>query len=245
MRYRYLARSRPASFDHVAQARRAAATAASTSAAPASATSASGSSVAGFDGRERAPVERLDELAADEQAVATARSSTRSRASGAGAYSQVGVTRSRTAVASAVTSVERDVVGRRRSGPVSCLWRCISTSLSSDEAPKRNRSGVQPLGAGVLVHDHEVPHGLLGGADAAGQLHADADAGRSSKSRTASSITSATGSVAAGPTLPVDVLMKSAPASHRQPRRPPHVVERGQLAGLEDHLEVGRRRRPP
>ncbi len=33
------------------------------------------------------------------------------------------------------------------------------------------------------------------------------------KSRTASSITSVTGSVAAGDTLPVEVLMKSAPAS--------------------------------
>ena len=35
----------------------------------------------------------------------------------------------------------------------------------------------------------------------------------SRKSRTASSITSVTGSVAAGVTLPVEVLMKSAPAS--------------------------------
>jgi hypothetical protein len=44
----------------------------------------------------------------------------------------------------------------------------------------------------------------------------------------ASSITSVTGSVAAGVTFPVDVLMKS------------DVVERLQLAGLEDDLEMGR-----
>ena len=39
------------------------------------------------------------------------------------------------------------------------------------------------------------------------------------KSRTASSITRATGSVDAGLTLPVEVLMKSAPADHGQPGR--------------------------
>src|ERR1039458_78356 len=106
----------------------------------------------------------------------------------------------------------------------------------------------------------------------------------SAKSRTAASITSATGGVAAGDTLPVEVLMKSAPdsmASHDAratlssvdsspvsritlrwagpdasrtarissptcPNRPPQrrprgdIVERGQLTGLQDHLEMGR-----
>ena len=59
-----------------------------------------------------------------------------------------------------------------------------------------------------------------------------------SKSRIASSITSVTGSVAAGWTLPVEVLMKSAPAAIARidARRTWSNVP--ELAGLEDDLEV-------
>ena len=57
-------------------------------------------------------------------------------------------------------------------------------------------------------------------------------------------MTSVTGSVAAGCTLPVEVLMKSPPASIASQRRAADVVVGRQLAGLEDHLEVGARRRP-
>ena len=57
-------------------------------------------------------------------------------------------------------------------------------------------------------------------------------------SRIASSITSATGSVAALGSLPVDVLMKSAPAAIASSDGAAHVVVGAELAGLEDHLEV-------
>ncbi len=60
----------------------------------------------------------------------------------------------------------------------------------------------------------------------------------SRKSRTASSITSVTGRVAAGWILPVEVLMKCAAGHHRQPAGAADVVVGLQLAGLEDHLEM-------
>ena len=62
----------------------------------------------------------------------------------------------------------------------------------------------------------------------------------SRKSRTASSMIIVTGRVAAGWTLPVEVLMKSAPAVIASQRGPPDVVVGLQLAGLEDHLQVRR-----
>ena len=49
---------------------------------------------------------------------------------------------------------------------------------------------------------------------------------------------SVTGSVAAGLTFPVEVLMKSAPAAIAMQRRAADVVVRAELARLEDHLEV-------
>ncbi len=52
----------------------------------------------------------------------------------------------------------------------------------------------------------------------------------------ASSITSVTGGVAAGWILPVEVLMKSAPAIIASQR--PAIVVGLQLACLEDHLQV-------
>ena len=103
--------------------------------------------------------------------------------------------------------------GRRRRRCAS-LCRCSSRSLSRLDAPKRNRSGSSQLVAGDLVDHHQVADRVLGGADAAGQL--DAAHARRSRRRSRApprSITSATGGVAAGLTLPVEVLMKSPPAS--------------------------------
>ena len=54
---------------------------------------------------------------------------------------------------------------------------------------------------------------VLGGPDAAGRLDADLSPVSSRQSRTASSMSSVTGRVAAGEILPVEVLMKSPPAS--------------------------------
>ena len=99
--------------------------------------------------------------------------------------------------------------------------------------------GVEPVLAGDLVDHDEVLDGVLGGPDAAGRLDADLLAGGSRQSRTASSMIRVTGSVAAGWTLPVEVLMKSPPAEHRQPRGAADVVVGDELAGLHDDLEVG------
>ncbi len=93
----------------------------------------------------------------------------------------------------------------------------------------------------------EVVPGFLGGADAAGGFHADEDALARCASRIASSITSVTGIVAAGLTLPVLVLMNPPPGSSRRLASSiaaiamslaGHVVERFGFARLEDHLEM-------
>ena len=110
-------------------------------------------------------------------------------------------------------SVQRQVVGTgvpsgRHLGPLH--EQVIQQAGGADtEEP-----GIQPVIPRRLVDQHQVPDGVLGGADPAGRLDAR-PAGRSPprQSRTASSMTSVTGSVAAGVTLPVEVLMKSAPAS--------------------------------
>ena len=60
----------------------------------------------------------------------------------------------------------------------------------------------------------------------------------SRKSRTASSMTSATGGVRRGRHLAGRGLDEVAAGEQRQPGRAPHVVERRELAGLEDDLEV-------
>ena len=119
------------------------------------------------------------------------------------------------------------------------LCRCCSRSLSRLDAPKRNSAGSSQRVAGHLVDHHQVADRLLGGADAAGQLHpAHARRCGAAKSRTASSITSATGGVAAGRDLAGRGLDEVAAGQQRQPGRAPDVVQRGQLAGLQDHLQV-------
>ena len=119
-----------------------------------------------------------------------------------------------------------------------CLRICISTSLRSDEAPKRKSSGVIQVGAQRLVEDAEVLDRLLRGPDPAGGLHPD-DA----------------------PGLVVDVADHLEHAErHRQRRGRAHLAGRGldevgagrdreqrgaadvvvgaELAGLEDHLQM-------
>src|SRR3954470_2455497 len=106
MRYRYLARSVAGRRAQARCARRAAMTAASTSAGPAAATSASTSSVAGFTVLKVEPSRGATNWPQMNKPY-DASMLTRSRASGAGAYSHVGVTRSGTEL----ISVERHVVG--------------------------------------------------------------------------------------------------------------------------------------
>ena len=115
----------------------------------------------------------------------------------------------------------------------------MSTSLSRLDAPKRNRSGRHPARPERLVQHDQVLDRLLGGPDPPAGFIPTCRPVAFSKSRIASSMTSVTGSVAAGWTLPVEVLMKSAPAAMARIAGSPDLVVRLELAGLEDHLEVG------
>ena len=93
------------------------------------------------------------------------------------------------------------------------LVRCISRSLSSEEAPNRNQSGSSQSSPTVsLTSTRYLIASLVVRMPPAG-LTPTWRPVCARKSRTASSITSVTGSVAATGTLPVEVLMKSAPAS--------------------------------
>src|SRR5690606_41789237 len=89
----------------------------------------------------------------------------------------------------------------------------MSTSLSSDDAPNRNQSGSSQSAPAVsltatryLMASFDVRMPPAGLTPIGTPVSAR-------KSRTASSMTIVTGSVAAGEILPVLVLMKSAPAS--------------------------------
>ena len=57
------------------------------------------------------------------------------------------------------------------------FWRCISRSLSRLEAPKRNQWGSSQSSPAVSLTSTRYLIGVLGGADAAGRLHADLEAG--------------------------------------------------------------------
>src|SRR3954447_22138561 len=100
------------------------------------------------------------------------------RASGAGAYSH-SVSAGRCVVwrsSSAIPSVHREVVGAL------VLARALLADLHEHVVQERRGAeaeevGRQPFGAERLVHEDEVLDGLLGGADAAGRLDADAPAG--------------------------------------------------------------------
>ena len=92
------------------------------------------------------------------------------------------------------------------------FWRCISTSLSKLDAPKRNRCGCSHSSPTVsatvtryLMASFEVrmpPAGFTPIFSPVNRYH----------SPTICSMSRVTGRVAAGATLPVEVLMKSPPA---------------------------------
>jgi hypothetical protein len=89
----------------------------------------------------------------------------------------------------------------------------MSTSLSSDDAPNLNQSGVIQRGPRVSYSTTRYwIASLATRIPPAGFIPTWRPVWRS-KSRIASSITSVTGRVAAGATFPVEVFMKSAPAA--------------------------------
>ena len=104
--------------------------------------------------------------------------------------------------------------------------------------------GCHPARPEGLVEDDQVLDGLLGGPDPPAGFIPTAWPVPRSKSRIASSMTRVTGRVAAGVTLPVEVLM-SRPRPPSPGSRALDVVVRLELARLEDDLEVPRSRPQP
>ncbi len=90
---------------------------------------------------------------------------------------------------------------------------CISTSFSSDDAPNRNRSGVSQSAPSVSFSTHRYWIAFFEVRMPPAVFMPTTRPVSSCTSRIASIMHSATGSVAAGLILPVDVLMKSAPAA--------------------------------
>ena len=97
----------------------------------------------------------------------------------------------------------------------------MSTSLSSDEAPKRNRSGVIQAAPSVSLRTQRYWIACFAVRIPPAGFMPTTRPVSSCTSLITSSMQSVTGSVAAGLTLPVDVLMKSAPAAiaSREARR--------------------------
>ena len=89
----------------------------------------------------------------------------------------------------------------------------MSTSLRSDEAPNRNRSGVIQAVPSVSLSTQRYWIACLAVLIPPAGFIPMMSPVSSWTSRITSSMQSVTGSVAAGLTLPVEVLMKSAPAA--------------------------------
>ena len=135
--------------------------------------------------------------------------------------------------------VDREVVGALVAAGALLARAASGTSLSRLLAPNRNRSGVIQRGPSVSYSTTRYWIASLAVRMPPAGFMPTTRPVRRWKSRIASSMTSVTGSVAAGVTLPVEVLMKSAPAAMARMLRAAHVVERLELARLEDDLEVG------
>src|ERR1700722_13688449 len=99
--------------------------------------------------------------------------------------------------------------------------------------------GGQPVIAGRLVDQHQVEDGVLGRADPAGRLDPYLPAVRLAvvPDRLQHHQGHREGGRRAH--LPGRGLDEIGPGQHRQPGGAAHVVQRDQLAGLQDHLEVG------
>ena len=100
--------------------------------------------------------------------------------------------------------------------------------------------GVQPVVADRLVDQHQVADRVLGGADPAGRLHPDLAAVRLAVIPDRLEHHQGHRQGGGRAHLPGRGLDEVRPGQHRQPGGAAHVVQRDQLAGLQDHLEVGR-----
>ena len=117
----------------------------------------------------------------------------------------------------------------------------MRTSLSRLLAPKRNRSGVIQRGPERLVQHDQVLDGLLGGPDAARRLHAHDAPGRAVEVADRLEHHERDRQRGGGRDLAGGGLDEVGAGGHRQDARAPDVVERLELAGLQDDLEVRRR----
>ena len=192
------------------------------------------------------PRARLDQLAADEEAVALLERDDR-RAPRARARTPTrGATARGSRGSSSPSQSMREVVAGSGSAPVRCLRICISTSLSSDEAPKRKQVGRQPV-AGRASRGARTRYWIACFAvrmPPAGFIPTTRPVS-SWTSRIASSMHERDRQRRGRADLAGRGLDEVGAGRHREQRRAADVVVGAELAGLEDHLQVRRRRTPP
>src|SRR5580704_16715745 len=148
------------------------------------------------------------------------------RDSGAGAYSNFPM------------SVQREVVGAGvtaggQLGPL--LEQVVQQAGGADAEPV----GIEPVLPRRLVDQNQIADGVLGGADAAGGL--DADLAPVGRAEVPNGLQHDQGDRERGgrADLAGRGLDEVGAGQHGQPRGTAHVVQRDQLAGLQDDLEVG------
>src|SRR5690242_568949 len=232
IRNRYLPRSAGRIGPQVrVKARRAATTARSTSASVPVATSDSTSSVAGlivFSGSPEPSMNSPSTNRPYDGAMLTSE-----RGSGAGAYVKAACAW----VSVMSPSVDRHVVG---TGVVAgaLLLPLQQEVVEEARGTEAEPVGGEPVGAGRLVDQHQMLDGVLRGPDPSGRLHADlpvrgvAEVADRLEHHVADREGGGWGDLAGRR------LDEVGAGQHGQPARPADVVERHQLAGLEDHLQV-------
>src|SRR5580658_3519133 len=135
-------------------------------------------------------------------------------------------------------SVDGEVVGAgvAAGGQLGALHEQVVQQAGGAEAEP---VGIQPVLPHRLVDQDQVPDGVLGGADAAGRL--DADLAAVDIAEVAHSLEHDQGGRERGGRgdLAGRGLDEVGAGQHGQPGGTPHVVQRDQLASLQDDLEVG------
>src|SRR5579863_5090441 len=151
--------------------------------------------------------------------------------SGAGAYSNFGMS------VQSVQSVQREVVGAgvaagSQLGPLH--EQVVQQAGGAEAEPVR----VEPVLPRRLVDQDQVAYGVLGGADAAGRL--DADLAAAGVPEVPHGLQHDQGNRERGgrADLAGRGLDEVGAGQHGQPRGTSHVVQRDQLAGFQDDLEV-------
>jgi len=105
-------------------------------------------------------------------------------------------------------------------------------------APKRNISRPQPRPRRFLFNHCQPINRLLRRADSSRRLEPDRHSGLLCVFANAARHDQATGKVAFVGSLPVEVLMKSAPAIMGHHASPRHIAQRQQIAGSENYFHV-------